>query len=270
VLDPNSPQHEILSRFSEKVQKITPLIPLGARGVLKGIQLECIGFMIRSDKTNTYSWEEYLLYNPQQGFRWIGVQNGHASFITPLKSPPIKKVSELYSHNFKYRDLSFRKYTEEPAIVRYVIGEFYWSVAIGESVQTVDFICPPYMLSFEVNKSETVASLGEYLPLSEVCSAFKLSGPSSAFGVAPSQPNPYMKDADKVLGLSVLFFLVIFIMGSIYSYENAVTFSMLLFGYVFFYYSRKNGIERQRWENSDFAPSYYREGASSIWDSFDD
>ena len=55
VLDPNSKQYEILSHFSAKANRIQPLIPLGSRGTLRGNLLECIGFMVRSDKTGMYS-----------------------------------------------------------------------------------------------------------------------------------------------------------------------------------------------------------------------
>src|SRR4051812_47704773 len=90
VLDANSPQHEILSRFELQANRYKPVIPLGSRGTLRGVQLECVGFMIRSDRTDVYSWEEYLLYNPQQGFRWLVLQNGHCLYVTPLKAPPVQ------------------------------------------------------------------------------------------------------------------------------------------------------------------------------------
>ena len=274
VLDANTEQHEILSKFTAKAQLYTPFIPLGARGQLRGTLFECIGFMVRSDKTQIYSWDEYLLYNPQQGFRWLVLQNGHALFVTPLKAPPIQHASELSINPFQYKQQSFQKFTDEPAIVRFVLGEFYWAVKVGETVRTVDFICPPAMLSFEISDSEIMASISEYQDLAEVCKAFKIAEVQPRpFGVAPAQLNPYSQDSEKIILLCIPFFFGIFYLGQLYSYENAFTFWILLFGYVFFYFSRMNGMERQRWENSDYAPAIYSGSSSSgvaNWFSDDD
>lgn len=263
VLDANSPQHEILSKFSARAKKYLPLIPLGTRATFRDIKWECIGFMVRSDKSGIYSWDEYLLYNPQQGFRWLAVQNGHFLFVTPLKAPPVMHASELSINPFQYKKESFQKYTDESAVVQFVLGEFYWAVDVGERTRTVDFIRPPAMLSFEISSSELVASISEYCDGDEVCKAFGIKDRLRPFGVAPAQANPYSKDSEKVILLCIPFFFAIFVMGSWYGFENAFTFWCLLFGYVFFYFSRMNGMERQRWENSDYAPAAYTKSYAS-------
>ena len=60
VLDPNSPQHTILSQWA-KQERISPMIGLGARGNLRGVTWECIGFMVRSDRSGGFEWDEYML-----------------------------------------------------------------------------------------------------------------------------------------------------------------------------------------------------------------
>ncbi|MGZ6480400.1 MAG: DUF4178 domain-containing protein, partial [Bdellovibrionales bacterium] len=215
-----------------------------------------IGFMVRSDKTDSFSWDEYLLYNPMVGYRWLVVQNGHCNFVTPLKAPPIKSQAEIGVNNFTYNNQKYERYTDEPAIVQFVLGEFYWAVRIGETVRTVDFICPPHMLSFEITSSEIMASLGEYMPMDEVAAAFKLDNPPAPFGVAPNQVNDLKADSDAIILMTIPFWLGIAVIGGKYSYDNLLTFSLLLLGYVFFYFKRMNGFENQRWENSDYA-SYH-------------
>src|SRR4051812_40401476 len=70
VLDVTDPGLAILSRYA-KAKVCEPLIPLGLRGKLKGDKWEVIGFLRRSDGSGKYQWDEYLLFNPLKGFRWL-------------------------------------------------------------------------------------------------------------------------------------------------------------------------------------------------------
>lgn len=267
VLDPTSPTYDILSKFNERSKRIAPLIALGSRGTLKGAQYECLGFMVRADKSGIYSWDEYLLYNPMIGYRWLVIQNGHCNFVTPLKSPPVKKKSELGSRSFQYSNMSYSLFTNEPAIVQFVLGEFYWAVSIGETVQAVDYIHPPYMLSFEITKSEIMASVGEYIPAEEVTRGFQLKGSlGMQDGPAPNQVNPYQADSGTVVLLAIPFAIGLLVLGSAYSYENMFTFEILLFGYVFWYFHRMNAIETARWQASDFTPNQYLQSGDTDGD----
>lgn len=45
----------------------------------------------------------------------------------------------------------------------YVVGEFYWRVAVGESCLVEDYICPPKMPSREVTDKEASWSESAYL-----------------------------------------------------------------------------------------------------------
>lgn len=47
------------------------------------------------------------------------------------------------------------------AEVIYVVGEFYWRVAVGESFLVEDYICPPLMLLREVTDKEASWSESE-------------------------------------------------------------------------------------------------------------
>src|SRR5579871_5862895 len=66
ILDAKDPHLRILQRFEEAVQNEQPAIPLGARGKWRGTEYEVIGFQVRSMDADgvTYSWREYLLFNP--------------------------------------------------------------------------------------------------------------------------------------------------------------------------------------------------------------
>src|SRR5580698_5709810 len=69
VLDASTPEVQILQKFQGKTQT-QPTIPLGTRGKIGDTQYQVIGFQVRQVSTgdDSYSWDEYLLFNPYKGF----------------------------------------------------------------------------------------------------------------------------------------------------------------------------------------------------------
>src|SRR4051812_27110101 len=63
VIDAQDPNYKILSEASTKLDAFEPLIPLGERGTLFDVKYEMIGFMVRTDSSGDYPWQEYLLFN---------------------------------------------------------------------------------------------------------------------------------------------------------------------------------------------------------------
>ncbi|MFM1847836.1 MAG: hypothetical protein RL417_1310 [Pseudomonadota bacterium] len=167
-----------------------PKIPLGQRGMLQGIAFECIGFMIRTDPSLQYPWEEYLLFNPYHGFRWLITMNGHWNFVTPvfgLSETPEEDV-------LTYEGRTYSIFLRDSAIVQYVQGEFYWQVKVGDRVNVREYISPPFTLSVEVDENEQNFAHAEYLQHSEVETAFALEPKSlpQPSGIFPNQPSPHL------------------------------------------------------------------------------
>lgn len=89
VLDARDPRHQVLARYRAKLG-LQPPLPIGARGTLRGEKLEVIGRQTRAVRYSgvLYSWDEYLLWNPYKGFRWLVESAGHWTLLkTPLKPP---------------------------------------------------------------------------------------------------------------------------------------------------------------------------------------
>jgi hypothetical protein len=138
-----------------KQKKVSPLIPLGSTGRLRGVEYTVIGFLRRMVKIDGqfYQWSEFLLYEVTAGFRWLVYSDGSWSFVTPLApgevtatgGRPFAVTSEL-----RYKNRSYSLYQRCPASVNYVLGEFYWKVTRGERVWACDFINPPEMISVEI------------------------------------------------------------------------------------------------------------------------
>jgi hypothetical protein len=215
-----------------------PSIPLGSVGELKEGKFTVIGFVARSVTFDqTYFWFEYLLYNPQIGFRWLVQSDDHWSYV---KSVPPGEVSEGFKvATFQGRE--FKLFQDATATVEYVSGEFYWKVSVAEKARAIDYISPPEMISIELTtiisqktyqasgktainwgyqeagqsaSGEINCSLGNYLTRAEVEKAFGVSGLARPSVVAPNQPNPFTglgKYWAAFLGLTLIlgiFFLV--------------------------------------------------------------
>ena len=196
VLDASSPELTILQKINEKM-RVTPLIPLGTRGKLNGAEWEVIGFQVRNidddDEDEHFSWDEYLLFNPYKGFRYLTQYEGHWNFVTPLESMP-QRIALGLRPAVSMDGRVFRHFDGANATTSFVLGEFPWRVKVGEHPLCDDFIDPPSVLSSETTSEEIVWSRGEYTKGSEIWKGFNLPGSAPpARGVYLNQPSPYTK-----------------------------------------------------------------------------
>jgi hypothetical protein len=191
ILDPNDPTLAVLQK-NASLERIVPTIPLGSRGVLRGRRAEVIGFQQRSIKVEgtTYPWNEYVLFDPYQGFRYLSEYQGHWSDIRAIHALPA--VSSRARPTARYAGGTFRHFQSATARTDFVLGEFPWRVEVEDRVEVADFVAPPFMLSREGTKSEATWSLGEYTTGEQIWQAFKLPGePPDPIGVFAHQPSPY-------------------------------------------------------------------------------
>lgn len=192
VLDASTPEFKILQKFQGK-ERIQPKIPLGGRGKLAGTLYEVIGFQVREVESgeDVFSWDEYLLFNPYQGFRYLTEYQGHWNFVRVVSALPVLTgFGPRPSAVFQGR--RYRHFDAMTACTAYVLGEFPWRVRVGDSVADSDFVSPPYMLSSESTAGEVTWSLGEYTPGKQIWQAFVLPGTApTAAGIFANQPSPY-------------------------------------------------------------------------------
>ena len=180
-----------------------PLIPLGTTGDVPEGKMTVIGAMARSVtiEGTTYFWFEYLLYNPQIGFRWLVNSDNHWNYVRAVPPGEVNDSDKSVSYSGK----NYRLFQDAQCNVEVVLGEFYWKVETGEKVRGMDYIAPPYMLSKEVSTvyvsdpegkrkrttGEINWSLGTYVPVPQIEKAFSVSGLPRASNVAPNQPYKY-------------------------------------------------------------------------------
>jgi hypothetical protein len=191
IIDTSKPELTVLKQFQEN-QRVRPIIPLGSRGRFDGRIFEILGMQERQivvDGT-TYAWQEYLLFNPYAGFRYLSVYRGHWNFIEPAKGLP-EPVNKTGWSVLSYLGERFRHFQTAEAETSFAMGEFPWKLEAGQRVTVKDYIAPPKLLSEEITPDEVTYSVGTYKTGEEIAKAFGLATPlPPASGVFANQPAP--------------------------------------------------------------------------------
>jgi len=188
VLDTATPELQIIQKADEAVRKLAPLLPIGQRGKILGLDCEIVGMVARRDKYS--KWSEYLLFNPWQGFRWLVFFDGHWTLVDRLTAAP-----EEYGKSVESAGRQYRLFAEGEATITGVLGEFYWKTQRGESAKVADYIAPPFIISKETypQLSEVTWSRGQYLEPAAVAEAFAVADLPPADDIYLIQPNKFAR-----------------------------------------------------------------------------
>jgi predicted RNA-binding Zn-ribbon protein involved in translation (DUF1610 family) len=210
VMDTATPEVQLIQKADAAVRKLLPILPIGQRGKLLGIDCEVIGFVSRTEDSVT--WFEYLLFNPWLGFQWLISFQGHWTIVDRLTSAPDETASAVFFAGRRYK--LFAKGT---ATVGGVLGEFYWKVRRGEQAKVADYIAPPEIISGETypGLAEVTWSRGKYITPQVVEEAFAIKDLPRPEGVYLNEPNPFIKKWREIrwvffLTLPVIFLVWIF------------------------------------------------------------
>jgi Domain of unknown function (DUF4178) len=164
-----------------------PLIAIGTRGALVGTEWEVVGYQERSSADE--QWEEYLLFNPYRGFRFLS--HGDDTWILyVMLREAVGDGGEVPGDPHRYQGIS-----ESTAKTDYVLGEFYWRVKVGDSVLVHEYTGGPYWLSQERSIDEVTWSRGITLDDATV---------RGAFGLSPVRPEGRAAGAANRVGLGTI------------------------------------------------------------------
>ncbi len=210
LLDTSSGALAVLGKLATKAQ---PRIALGRTGTFVDGELTVIGYLQRSALVDGDWWpfDEYLLYRPGVGFRWLVESDGHWSYVQPIATGAVT----VSPKGARYDGVSFTRYQTAQLRVDQVFGEVYWQVREGETVDSEDCIAPPAMVSRESSSTEETWSLSTYLTVAEVERAF--GDPELALatpiGIAPNQPDAW-SNAAAVMSVA---FMVLLAVGLVFA-----------------------------------------------------
>lgn len=191
IADLTDENFNLLSRISQR-RAYNPVFEIGSTAEFEGKKWKLIGFMVRKVVDYEYYWNEYLLFNPQYGFRFLVDNYGHWSWVKMVTNVDSRKINR---QSIWYERRRYSAYTEGKASIAYALGEFFWQVKKDDIANTKDLISPPYMISAEVEDEGIVWSKGGYLEPEAVAAAF--GKPDQVMpekvSVGANQPNHFRK-----------------------------------------------------------------------------
>jgi len=190
-LDTVDPEIRLIARHQEAAAELE--LPLGTRGKLRGIEWATIGYMRRSDYWE--GWDEYLLFNPFHGYRWLTRTGAGWSFGTPLMKLP----NGADQPDFQFSGKRFKSFNADMKVTTdYVLGEFYWRARKGDQAVTSDYVGGNKMLTEEISRNEISWTMGEWISFAEMHAGFGTpkyaEWPATGAAPMPHQPSPYTKD----------------------------------------------------------------------------
>lgn len=200
-------------------QRQTSVLPLHARGRLDGVTWEILGICWRRCVVAgvAYPWQEFLLFNPYRGFRWLiySMSDRHWTLGWTLRGAPKvvgKPRKKTKHHAIEFDGQRYRHFQSCEALVTYVEGEFTWEVRVGDRATIDDFVAPPRGISIEQSAGpdgvELNFTMQRALEPAEVWSAFAMPGkPPRPAGVGAIAPNRW-REQRRALWLSCAALLV--------------------------------------------------------------
>src|SRR6201987_3165559 len=194
ILDAKDPKLQILQTFERITSAERPLIPLGTRGKIRGTDYEVIGFERRTIEVDDipYHWNEYVLFNPYKGFRYLTEYNGHWNDVAVCKELPMVDPRLSIPLEANYLGELYKHFQTADANTDFVLGEFPWEIRVGEQARVTDYVHPPRVLSSERMSKEITWSIGEYIYGKDIWSTFHLPGsPPQAIGIYENEPSPF-------------------------------------------------------------------------------
>jgi len=199
IIDTSNPDLRVIQAARQAA--VSTDIEIGWRGELYGVLWEVIGYTRKSVKGTIYGWDEYLLFNPWEGFRFLSQSDGHWTFFKRVNAA-IDRIGRRNS--LTYNGKTYSVFNKDYVIVDSVQGEFYWRVRRGDESYAADYIRPPYMMSSEETNDEINISLGVYVERADLKKAFPEARLPYASGVGACQPPPYRNKASKIIKLGVI------------------------------------------------------------------
>jgi hypothetical protein len=216
TLDATSPDLQVIARANEALK--TPQIPLGTRGTLNGRVWEVVGYMERTDEE--IGWAEYLLFNPYEGYSFL-VDDGRRFSLGIMldRLPTMGWGNALTLEGQTYSGFG----TPYPVHVTFVVGEFYWRVAVGETVQETDYVRPGTMLSCEESENERTWTKLDLLDWGVAEKTFGIPARRREYShPAPHEPSPYKRQLRESLVVGIVALLVLFVVSGIGGREQVI------------------------------------------------
>jgi hypothetical protein len=201
----------IIVESSTKPTK-NPVLQIGKVVILSDTEYCVFNFIEKRTESGEY-WCEYELKSKENLSIYITDEGGNWILEQEIES---KKVS---GSGFKYYDdIEFSLF--EKGIVNQQIGCGFFSYKLNKkNIEYLDYINPPYVLSFECEKGESEKIfLGEHINRNEISKIFEVKGLPSKSYIGSAQPFYY--DTTDVIKI-FLAFIILTLLIHLANYSNS-------------------------------------------------
>ncbi len=216
---------KFLSSFKDSTQPYEVCFRLGQSIKVNGNFYTITGITQRNDATyKSFKWREYYLKSAINEDAFLNEYAGTWLLVKPLSMPPslyVKGDTSIEHGDTKYN--IFQTYKQE---ISWAIGNFDFDITDVSNLYSREFIAPPKMLIYEVQKTLTESNPewyeGEYVEADEIYQEYLRLGNTTTFppkyrvgATEPYKSQFYLEDAKKMclIALAVILAIQLFFMA---------------------------------------------------------
>ncbi|MGN6492629.1 MAG: DUF4178 domain-containing protein [Agriterribacter sp.] len=189
-------------------------IPLGAKGIIKGIEYEVIGFAEKEERNAYHSqWREYTLYNRNEGFAFLSEYDGHWIYVRETSQAPV--LPGLSTRSFQFGNEPFQLFNGYSYKIKGAAGEFPYNAFNNGNLNVREYISPPEMWIMEKSPKEGFTwFLGEHIRASAISNTFEpCFDLPQQFGVGAVQSKGYVNPIKLIAAAAIAVLLLILLHG---------------------------------------------------------
>ena len=190
VLDAHE-DFKVVQTYANLNRPSSPL-SLGMSGKLKNVEFTIIGVLEYRDAWHD-RWLEYAIYSPTHGYAWLEYEHGHFLFSRRVRTVPDTPIVGRVKSRFEAGGREFTVFSRYRAVITFIEGELPFMAAIGDAVDFIDAIDPPFVYTVEQTQTEQEYVLGEYLDAAELYQSSALR--TSLTGVTSCIPHNLIRQA---------------------------------------------------------------------------
>jgi predicted RNA-binding Zn-ribbon protein involved in translation (DUF1610 family) len=191
----------LVLKKAEELRHVKTTIALGDVGNINGVKYETIGLMQRQtrDGNESWTWVEYLLFNPDKGFYWIVESSDRWDSVAVLNEWP-----ELSHGGINLHGDSYARTEEYDAVVLYAAGAFNWRVSVGDRNHVIEYKKGGRVVASEADANEITWSAGREVAASQIGQWFgKPFGGAAAMATESSADTKFLFKSARVLSVII-------------------------------------------------------------------
>lgn len=148
-----------------KVESYNNSFSVGQKATFNEIEYTIIGLLIK--KYDGVKWAEYTLQNDQGNFLYVSEANGNFILLEQVEFSG--KVGN-HPLSLTYSDMTLDRF--DYYYPQLVSAEGFFDFNVRKKIELIEYINPPYLLSFERFDKEQTAFFGKHISRSKIKKAF--------------------------------------------------------------------------------------------------